>query len=64
MNSILKKPIPIIYGNRREKDIEVSISNTNKLHRYIKWKPKYNNLKFILRSSYEWEKKMNYIKKI
>ena len=64
MNSILKKQIPIVYGNRREKDIEVSISNTNKLHRYIKWKPKYNNLKFILRSSYEWEKKMNYIKKI
>lgn len=64
MNSILKEKIPIIYGNRRKKDIEVSISNTNKIHKYIKWKPKYNDLKFILRSSYEWEKKMSNTKKV
>ncbi len=64
MNSILKEKIPILYVNRREKDIEVSISNTKKFHKHIQWKPKYNNLKFILRSSYEWEKKINYRKKV
>jgi len=64
MNSIVKKKIPIIIGNRRKKDIEISISSNKKFHKFIKWKPKFNNLKYILRTSFEWEKKLKYIKKI
>ena len=58
MNLILSKKIPIIFGGRRVKDIKVSISDTNKFNKYIKWKPKYNNLRYILKTSYEWEKKL------
>ena len=61
MNSISKKKIKIIFGKRRKNDIEISISNTKKFQKYIKWKPKYNDLKYILRSSYEWEKKLKYL---
>ena len=64
MNSISKKKIPIVFGKRREKDIAVSISNTKKFQKCIKWKPKYNNLKYILKTSYEWEKKLKYFNKI
>ena len=64
MNSIVKKKIPIIIGKRRNKDIEISISSTKKFHKFIKWKPKFNNLKYILRTSFDWEKKLKYIKKI
>jgi len=64
MNSIIKKKIPIIIGKRRNKDIEISISSTKKFHKYIEWKPKFNNLKYILKTSFEWEKKLKYIKKI
>ena len=64
MNSIIKKKIPIIFGKRRNKDIEISISSTKKFHKYIKWKPKFNNLKYILKTSFEWEKKLKYIKKL
>ena len=62
MNSISKKKIPIVFGIRRENDIEVSISCSKKFHKHIKWRPKYNNLKYILRTAYEWEKKLSYIK--
>ncbi len=60
INLYLTKKIPITFGKRRHKDIMTSISNTKRFNKYIKWKPKYNNLKFILKSSYEWEKKQNY----
>ena len=63
MNSIIKRKIPIIFGKRRDKDIKVSISDTKKFYKNFKWKPKYNSLKYILKTSYEWEKKLKYINK-
>ena len=38
--------------------------NTKKINKYIKWKPKFNNLLKILNSSYRWEKKLikNFLK--
>ena len=62
MNLILPKKIPIIFGKRRNKDIKSSISNTNKFNKIIRWKPKYNNLRYILKTSLEWEKKLNILK--
>ena len=62
INLLLTKKIPIIFGKRRHKDIKSSISNTKKFNKYFKWKPKYNNLIYILKSSYEWEKKFYYYK--
>ena len=62
INLILTKKIPIVFGKRRYKDIKTSIANTKKFNKYIKWKPKYNSLRYILKSSYEWEKKSKTIK--
>ena len=59
MNKIIQKNIPTVVGKRRPKDIMISISNTNKINKYIKWKPKFNNLKNILDSSFKWEQKIN-----
>ena len=58
MNKIISKKIPIRIGKRRPKDIQSSISNIKKLKNNLKWKPKYNNIYSILKSSYEWEKKL------
>ena len=30
-----------------------------KINKYIKWKPKFNNLDYILKTAYEWEKKLS-----
>ena len=42
---------------KKSKFYNCDIANTKKFNKYIKWKPKYNNLRYILKSSYEWEKK-------
>lgn len=58
MNKIVPKKILTVIGKRRPKDIMISISDTKKINKYIKWKPKFNSLHKILNSSYKWEKKL------
>lgn len=58
MNKIISREIPARIGKRRFRDIQSSISNIKKFKNYIKWKPKFNSLNKILKSSYEWEKKL------
>ena len=59
MNQIIKKKISTNIGPRRDKDIMISIADTKKINKYIKWKPKFNNLDYILKTAYEWEKKLS-----
>ncbi len=47
------------FGKRRPKDIVVSVANPKRLIKFTKWKPKYNNLSQILKSSLKWYKKMS-----
>ena len=64
LNNILGNEILVKIGKKRLGDSKKVIANTNKLYRYFSWKPKYNNLKLILKSSLEWEKKLrNYYTK-
>ena len=58
MRKVVSKKIPTVIGKRRPKDVMISISSTKKINKYIKWKPKFNNLNKILNSSYRWEKKL------
>ena len=46
----------IIYKSRRSGDPPAVVSNVKKLNNFLKFKPKFNSLKKILSSSYEWEK--------
>ena len=62
MNKIVPKKIPFFFGRRRPKDISFSVSNTKKFNNHFNWKPKYKNIKSILKSSLDWEKK--YSKKL
>ena len=57
MNKIISNKIPMIYGERRTNDIAHSVSDPKKFKGSFKWLPKNNNLKKILKSSLEWEKK-------
>ena len=58
INIICKKKIKIHYGQRRLGDAESLVSNVNKLLKIINWKPKYNSLDIILKTSIQWEKKL------
>jgi len=59
MNDVLKSTLPTIIGKRRDKDIKSSIANVQKFKNFFGWEPKFNDLKHILKTSYEWEKKLN-----
>ena len=58
-NSIYQNKIIYKFSNRRDGDVEKLISDTSKLLKYIKWQPKYNDLKEIINSSIKWEEKIN-----
>ena len=53
---IKKKNTQIVYKNRRSGDIAQVYSNTKKIDKILKLKPKYDNLEYILDSAYKWEK--------
>lgn len=58
-NSVKNNKIKYKIGKKRPKDIIVSVANVTKLVRYILWKPKYNNLTHIVKSSLNWYQKQS-----
>tara|TARA_A100000164_G_scaffold346136_1_gene346553 strand:+ start:799 stop:1770 length:972 start_codon:yes stop_codon:yes gene_type:complete len=48
----------IKFKKARKGEIVISYSNTDKMKKIIKWKPKYNDIKKILLSAIKWEKKL------
>ena len=56
MENIINNKLKVEVGPRREKDIAVSIANSNKFKKKFDWKPKFNNLNYILKTALEWEK--------
>ena len=53
------KEIKVKINKKRKGDMAKIISNTSKLKRFIKWKPKFNNLDVIVKSCIDWENKKN-----
>jgi len=57
-NTVNNKPIPIEMGSRRAGDSTMLVSNVSKLHQLLDWKPKHNDLSFIIKTAIEWERKL------
>ena len=55
---VLRKRIKIIYKPRRKADLSQIIADNSKLKKFLRWKPKYNNLNLMVSSSIRWEKKI------
>jgi len=53
------KKVSIVYTDRRPNDLIKIIASNNSLNKFIKWKPKFNNLSKIVNSCIVWEKKIN-----
>ena len=56
---IYGEKIKFEYDKRRPGDAEKLISNVDKLHQHINWKPKFDNLDLIIQTAVEWEKKIH-----
>jgi UDP-glucose 4-epimerase len=57
----IKKNCVIKYLDRRPGDVAQVYADTKKFKRILNWKPKYNNVKMILQSAIQWEKKLKNI---
>ena len=58
-NQINENIIKYEYDKRRPGDAEKLIANVDKLHQHINWKPKFDDLKLIIKTAVEWEKKID-----
>ena len=46
----------VIEADRRAGDPAVLVSNVDKIKKILKWKPKYDDLDFIIKTAFNWEK--------
>jgi|TARA_B100001093_G_scaffold420575_1_gene412544 UDP-glucose 4-epimerase len=58
LNELLEKDINSKIGPRRPGDSKMIISNIDKFQKYFKWQPQFNDIKKILSSAINWEKKL------
>ena len=58
LNDLLENNINFETGPRRTGDSERIVSNPEKFIKTMSWKPKFNNLKYILKTAINWEKKV------
>lgn len=58
MDEVAPERLNIKNGNRRAGDAAKLISKAEKIGKVIGWKPKFNNLKHICKTAYEWELKL------
>jgi len=59
LNKIINKNLETTIGPRRPGDSEMIVSNVDKFMKYFSWKPKYNDLNYILKTAINWENKIN-----
>ena len=52
------KKVEIIHSKRRKNDLIKIIASNKRLKKFIKWRPKYNNLSKIVKSCINWEEKI------
>lgn len=60
-NKFLEKKIKYRIGPKRSGDSKLVVANPDKFNKIMNWQPKFNNLEYILKTAYEWEKKLNSI---
>ncbi len=51
------KDFTVLTQGRRPGDVGKVVARADKIKDVLGWKPKYNDLEFIVKSAYEWEKK-------
>ena len=58
LNNLLETNINFEIGPRRDGDSECIVSNSEKFIKAMSWKPKFNDLNYILKTAIAWEKKI------
>jgi len=62
VKKVTKVDFPVEITTRREGDPPVSIADNRKILSKLNWNPKYNDLEYIIKTAWEWEKKFKRLK--
>ena len=54
------RPIPVVAQERRPGDPPQLVADGNSAKKALGWQPRYNDLEYIVRTSYNWEKNPRY----
>ncbi len=57
-NKIIENKIKYEIGPRRDGDSKLIVANSDKFNEYFSWKPKFDDLSYILKTALKWEKKL------
>ncbi|MGQ9616057.1 MAG: UDP-glucose 4-epimerase GalE [Spirochaetota bacterium] len=49
---------PVVEAGRRPGDAPVLVANSSKLKRELNWQPKYDDLEYIVKTAWDWEKRL------
>ena len=49
---------PVIEARRREGDSPILVADSSRLRRKLNWKPRHDDLGYIVRTAWDWERKM------
>ena len=56
---LTKRRVRINFKERRKGDVIEIVANVKRLRKFLKWRPKFFSLKKMVKSSIDWEKKLN-----
>lgn len=59
VEAVTGKPVPVREGPRRAGDPAMLVADSSRLKDRLNWKPEHNDLKGIIRTAYEWERRLN-----
>ena len=57
-NLVLNKNINFEIGPRRDGDSKMIVANSDKFNKFFSWKPRFNDIKYIIKTALNWEKKI------
>ena len=58
VKKVTKKDFPVDIAERRDGDIAELVAVTDKILSQTDWKPRYDNLELIVKTAWQWEKKL------
>lgn len=58
VETISQKTLPILASPPREGDLSHVVADNAKIKSLLKWQPQYDDLAFIVKTAYEWEKRL------
>ncbi len=59
LEKVIECPLPVVIEDRRQGDIARVVADNTLIKKTLHWQPQYDDIHMMVKSAYEWEKKLN-----